>query len=258
MTSPATFSAISNVIGGPVPDESRQGRLRQRYDASGARLVAGCIPVRFSGCVQSYQHVQVCMVTSTSGNGLVFPKGGWEDDESVESAAQRETVEEAGVRGVLEDSPLGVFLFASGKHVAGSAGSDGSDGAPGGRCKAYMFVMHVAEELPSWPESRDRQRIWCSISEASRRCKHPWMREALHAWVRRNGWQVLLLEAGATANGGAAAAVGATANGHAAVAVPVVPVAVEAGGQVVSEPLVGGLAAGSVVGLQQQQQQLQE
>ena len=29
-------------------------------------------------------------------------QGGWEDDESVESAAQRETVEEAGVRGVLE------------------------------------------------------------------------------------------------------------------------------------------------------------
>ncbi len=33
-------------------------------------------------------------------------QGGWEDDESVESAAQRETVEEAGVRGVLEVSPM--------------------------------------------------------------------------------------------------------------------------------------------------------
>lgn len=29
-------------------------------------------------------------------------QGGWEDDESVESAAKRETVEEAGVRGKLE------------------------------------------------------------------------------------------------------------------------------------------------------------
>ena len=31
-----------------------------------------------------------------------FPKGGWEEDESAREAAARETVEEAGVRGVLE------------------------------------------------------------------------------------------------------------------------------------------------------------
>ncbi|GIL64305.1 hypothetical protein Vafri_18288 [Volvox africanus] len=48
--------------------------------------------------------------------------------------------------------------------------------------------MHVAEELSSWPESKDRQRIWCSIAEATRQCKHQWMREALRAWVRRKGW----------------------------------------------------------------------
>jgi hypothetical protein len=31
-----------------------------------------------------------------------FPQGGWENDETVEAAAMRETVEEAGVRGRLE------------------------------------------------------------------------------------------------------------------------------------------------------------
>lgn len=29
-------------------------------------------------------------------------QGGWETDETVEAAAKRETIEEAGVRGVLE------------------------------------------------------------------------------------------------------------------------------------------------------------
>lgn len=33
---------------------------------------------------------------------VCLPQGGWEDDETVEIAAQRETMEEAGVRGVLE------------------------------------------------------------------------------------------------------------------------------------------------------------
>lgn len=32
------------------------------------------------------------------------PQGGWEDDESLEAAARRETVEEAGVRGSIEVS----------------------------------------------------------------------------------------------------------------------------------------------------------
>ena len=71
------------------------------------------------------------MITSSSGgHGLVFPKvtrtpslcsnhsevtpvpgiatellqGGWESDETVEAAAARETVEEAGVRGRIEVS----------------------------------------------------------------------------------------------------------------------------------------------------------
>ncbi|EFJ51856.1 hypothetical protein VOLCADRAFT_56657 [Volvox carteri f. nagariensis] len=176
----------SLLIGGPVPGSSRQGRHKQRYGEAGERLVAGCIPVRFSGCTQSAQHVEVCMITTASGNGLVFPKGGWEDDESVESAAQRETVEEAGVRGVLEEPLLGVFPFSGGKHVYDAQGN------PVGKCKAFIYVMHVAEELPSWPESNDRQRIWCTIAEATRQCKHQWMREALRAWVRRKGWDEVL------------------------------------------------------------------
>ncbi|KAG2436346.1 hypothetical protein HXX76_006655 [Chlamydomonas incerta] len=61
--------------------------------------------------------------------------------------------------------------------------------------------MHVAEELPCWPESNDRQRVWCSISEAARQCKHQWMREALQAWVRRRGWDESLAAASASSGG---------------------------------------------------------
>ncbi|PNW87043.1 hypothetical protein CHLRE_02g106500v5 [Chlamydomonas reinhardtii] len=197
---PACGAALALLPGGPVPDVSRVGRHKQRYGDSGERLVAGCIPVKFSGCPKSAEHVQVCMITTTSGKGLVFPKGGWEDDESVESAAQRETVEEAGVRGMLEEPLLGVFPFTSGKYYI----QEGQSAATPGRCKAYIYVMHVAEELPCWPESNDRQRVWCSISEAARQCKHQWMREALQAWVRRRGWDESL--AAASASGGSVGA----------------------------------------------------
>ncbi|KAG2484620.1 hypothetical protein HYH03_016574 [Edaphochlamys debaryana] len=83
--------------------------------------------------------------------------------------------------------------------------------------------MHVAEELPSWPESKDRQRVWCSIAEATRQCKHQWMREALQLWVRRKGWEGVLDEqqmanappAPAVVFGSSSAHFGGTGNGTA-------------------------------------------
>lgn len=147
--------------------------------------MAGCIPVRTNGPGDAIDDVEVLLVTSRGGKGWVFPKGGWEDDETVEAAAQRETLEEAGVRGSLEQLKLGVFPFSSGKE-------ERMRNVHQGRCLAHMFILHVAEELEEWPESADRQRAWCSLRDAVRRCRHQWMREALLMWVKRKGWEQLL------------------------------------------------------------------
>lgn len=48
---------------------------------------------------------------------------------------------------------LGEFPFYSGK-------ASRLEQANQGRCLAYMFVMHVAEELQTWPEGEKRTRIW--------------------------------------------------------------------------------------------------
>ncbi|KAJ9533030.1 hypothetical protein QJQ45_018127 [Haematococcus lacustris] len=95
-------AAMALSVGGPQPVEARTGRHQQRYAASGERLVAGCIPVRIKSGVGPEPHVDVLMISSRGGKGLCFPKGGWESDETVDNAARRETVEEAGVRGILE------------------------------------------------------------------------------------------------------------------------------------------------------------
>ncbi|PNH08718.1 Nudix hydrolase 16, mitochondrial [Tetrabaena socialis] len=166
-------AGASHTVGGPIPAAARTGRLKQRYGERGERLVAGCIPVKLTPSLSASlpESVQVCMITTTSGKGLVFPKGGWEDDESLES-----------VRGVLEEPMLGVYAFSGGKQAADAADR------PSGVCKAHIFVMHVEEELPTWPESEDRQRVWCSLAEACRLAKHDWMREAIQTWVQRKGW----------------------------------------------------------------------
>jgi hypothetical protein len=84
-----------------------------------------CIPVRYCQGKLGADAVEIMLVSRRGGKGWVLPKvlnecldgawwclvspgsggarqGGWEDDEPVEAAAERETVEEAGVRGLLE------------------------------------------------------------------------------------------------------------------------------------------------------------
>lgn len=72
-----------------------------------------CIPVR----TREDGGLEVCLITSRNGRGWVFPKGGWERDETIEMATKRETYEEAGVRGTLDETPVGVFTFRSDKKV---------------------------------------------------------------------------------------------------------------------------------------------
>ncbi|KAJ9533033.1 NUDIX hydrolase domain-like protein [Haematococcus lacustris] len=182
-------AAMALSVGGPQPVEARTGRHQQRYAASGERLVAGCIPVRIKSGVGPEPHVDVLMISSRGGKGLCFPKGGWESDETVDNAARRETVEEAGVRGILEEPMLGVFPFQSGKP------GNHTNSAHGGKCIAYMYVLHVEEELATWPESLERERFWLPLVNAVNSCRHSWMRQALIDWVRHRGWHHVLQQA---------------------------------------------------------------
>jgi diphosphoinositol-polyphosphate diphosphatase len=95
---------------------------------------------------------RVLLVSSSGGRGWVFPKGGWELDETVKEAARRETVEEAGVRGDLEEPQLGVYPYCSRKVDPQRKG-----------CIAHLFVMHVKEELQIWPEAGHRTRQWVRV-----------------------------------------------------------------------------------------------
>ena len=154
---------------------SRTGRHLQRY-SKGRRQVVGCIPYRYKNSKQSpskdddANELEVLVITSQKGKGMLFPKGGWELDESKEGAASRETLEEAGVRGTIE-CELGKWSFKSKSHDTYYIG--------------YMFPLHVQEQLDFWPEKNLRQRIWMSVQEAREVCQHGWMKEALDRLVSR-------------------------------------------------------------------------
>ncbi|KAE8021949.1 hypothetical protein FH972_007796 [Carpinus fangiana] len=145
---------------------SRTGRHLQRY-CMGRRQVVGCIPYRYS---EEARELEVLVISSQKGNRMLFPKGGWEIDESKIEAASRETVEEAGVRGIIE-LELGKWSFKSKTHDTYYDG--------------YMFPLRVREQLDFWPEQKLRQRKWMSVQEAREVCEHWWMKDALDKFVSR-------------------------------------------------------------------------
>ncbi|ESW13915.1 hypothetical protein PHAVU_008G237200 [Phaseolus vulgaris] len=152
---------------------SRTGRELQRY-RKGRRQVVGCIPYRYKivdqTSLEGPEDLEVLVITSQKGKGMLFPKGGWELDESKKEAALRETIEEAGVRGTVEGK-LGKWSFKSKTHDTFYEG--------------YMFPLLVQEQLEFWPEQNFRQRIWMSVSDAREVCQHWWMKEALERLVNR-------------------------------------------------------------------------
>ncbi|KAG8475542.1 hypothetical protein CXB51_032387 [Gossypium anomalum] len=172
---------------------SRTGRHLQRYDDLGRRQVVGtvsldksvlamsslfssiifrCIPYRYKrnsdGTLGT--DLEVLVISSQKCQKMMFPKGGWEHDESKEQAALRESVEEAGVIGKVE-CELGKWDFMSKRY--------------GKFYEGYMFPLLVKEELALWPEQNVRQRTWMSVKEARDVCQHWWMKEALDILVER-------------------------------------------------------------------------
>ncbi|XP_076887117.1 nudix hydrolase 13, mitochondrial-like [Bidens hawaiensis] len=153
---------------------ARTGRHLQRYD-NNLRLVSGCIPYR-QDKTKDENRIEVLMVSSPNRDDMVFPKGGWESDETVEEAACREALEEAGVRGILQGDSLGVWEFRS-KSKQEACSQEGG-------CKGYMFALQVTEELETWPEKNNRNRKWVVIEEAFAVCRYDWMRNALKEFVK--------------------------------------------------------------------------
>jgi diphosphoinositol-polyphosphate diphosphatase len=91
---------------------------------------------------------ELLMVSTPNRDDLVFPKGGWEEDESMDEAARREALEEAGVLGDTEPV-LGFWHYKSRRYVDQTY-------------EGFMFPLRVADELHQWPEMASRKRTWVS------------------------------------------------------------------------------------------------
>ncbi|XP_054153256.1 diphosphoinositol polyphosphate phosphohydrolase 1-like [Oppia nitens] len=114
------------------------------YDEDGFRRRAACL------CVKDKDENEILLVTSSRApDRWIVPGGGLEPDEDPSTAAIRETIEEAGVKGILRRC-LGTFDNPERKH------------------RTSVFIMQVTEELEEWEDSESRKREWFTVEEALR------------------------------------------------------------------------------------------
>ena len=104
--------------------------------------------------------VSVLLITSRRSGRWIFPKGAIEPDLSASESAALEALEEAGVVGQIENTPIG--SYRTGSDNDGSALVD-----------VDIYPMLVETQLDDWKERGQRLRHWAVVSEAQRLLADP-------------------------------------------------------------------------------------
>lgn len=117
---------------------------------------AGVVPVR---------NGQVCLVTSRSGKRWVVPKGCMEPGKSAGEIALEEAWEEAGLTGLLQEVPLGSYVYEK----------------DGFLCHVIVFLLQVTNVLDNYPEANFRQRAWVPLSQAQARVEDLGLRDIVRS-----------------------------------------------------------------------------
>lgn len=99
---------------------------------------------------------RILMITSRETRRWVIPKGGRMVGKSDSEAAAQEALEEAGVKGEIEDRSIGVFRYAKGLK-------DGTQR----QCVVSVYPLEVLIQLGAWPEAHQRERRWMTPGEAA-------------------------------------------------------------------------------------------
>jgi len=111
--------------------------------------------------------LEVLLVTSRKGTRWVLPKGVVEPDLSPAASAAKEALEEAGVRGPVDDEPLGIYQYRK-WH---------------GTCTVQVFAMAVEEVMADWPEAGMRRRAWLTVDDARQRVDEEDLRQIFDRFV---------------------------------------------------------------------------
>lgn len=111
--------------------------------------------------------VEILLITSRGRGNWIIPKGWPMADQTPGSAAATEAEQEAGAIGKVSDRVLGFYSYSK---------THEGDNLP---CVVAVFPLKVKKLLKSYPEDKQRNRIWVSQKKAISMVKEPELRRII-------------------------------------------------------------------------------
>lgn len=94
--------------------------------------------------------LEFCLITNSRGTRWGFPKGIVDPEETAPETALKESREEAGLHGVVDERPLGDYLYSKWGRLL----------------RVTVYLMRVTRADEAWDESGWRRRRWSPADEA--------------------------------------------------------------------------------------------
>jgi 8-oxo-dGTP pyrophosphatase MutT (NUDIX family) len=116
---------------------------------------SGALPWRMK---RSKKKVEVMLVTGRRSGRWMIPKGWPMDGKSLADSAAQEAFEEAGIKGRIEQTPIGAFRHVKQHLLLGRLEVD-----------ILVHTLAVERELGDWPEKGERNRKWFALEDAAAR-----------------------------------------------------------------------------------------
>ncbi len=108
---------------------------------------AAAIPFRKNG-----SDLEFCLITSSGSRKWTIPKGIVDPGETPDETAEKETLEEAGLRGRIKGKPIGEYSYRKW----------------GVKLIVAVYLLEVKVQDKKWDEMKIRTRRWCNPGKAKK------------------------------------------------------------------------------------------
>jgi len=109
--------------------------------------------------------LEILLITSRRTRRWIVPKGWPVEGLEPPQCAAMEALEEAGVIGDIDRTPVGHYRYL--KH---------HKSRPSEPCKVEVYALKVRQQRKAWSEGDERERRWCTPAEAAAAVAEPLLR----------------------------------------------------------------------------------
>jgi 8-oxo-dGTP pyrophosphatase MutT (NUDIX family) len=156
----AVAGANTDSVSGLSAESSGLRQLCDRLSLAWSRAIAQLWWSKFQHAALPFRkrddgNLEIMLVTSRGTGRWIIPKGWPKKGRPPYVTAAREAMEEGGILGNIYDKPIGTFRYEK-QHLRFAL-----------PCEVTVFALEVAEQMPEWPERRERQTRWFDVCDAA-------------------------------------------------------------------------------------------